>query len=447
MDKRNNQNPKKSLDKHVGESLKQGREWTKDNKTLTFLFITSAIIGIVVIFTRSEVSWIGFGKDSNKSTTVEEVINPRDGKIIKLRKETDNEQSFKTLWDWLQLGGVLAIPLALYYFERSEQRRAEKRNQLEQEQADKKAKLERDEAATIQREDALENYINQISQLLVDTKLITKIQDFIKKIISINKDKNEEIKELIINNSNPIGQIKINRRIYSQIIEQLNTDPEIFVVLDIIRARTLSILRKLDKDGERKGEIIRFLIDVELIDKVDLNSANLTDADLSNADLSNANLSGANLLCANLLCANLLCADLFNADLSNANLSGANLTNTNLIAANLSGANLKWTYFSSANLDSANLDGAIKVSASLDGANLRSANLIAANLIAANLIAANLIAANLRSANLNNIIWDEGTDWNNAQGLDLARNVPEALLNQLNLTAQPSPSKDTSPSA
>jgi hypothetical protein len=54
---------------------------------------------------------------------------------------------------------------------------------------------------------------------------------------------------------------------------------------------------------------------------------------------------------------------------------------------------------------------------------------------------------NLFGADLLNITWNERTNWNNVQGLDKARNVPEDLLSQLNSPAQPSPPKDTPLSA
>jgi len=44
MDEPNNQNQKKSLDEKVGEKLKEFRQWTKDNKTLTFIFSISAVM-------------------------------------------------------------------------------------------------------------------------------------------------------------------------------------------------------------------------------------------------------------------------------------------------------------------------------------------------------------------------------------------------------------------
>ncbi|MHC5762994.1 pentapeptide repeat-containing protein [Nostoc sp.] len=214
-----------------------------------------------------------------------------------------------------------------------------------------------------------------------------------------------------------------------------------------------------------------------------LDGANLFEANLDGANLSGANLSGANLFEANLNGANLDGANLDGANLSGANLSGANLSGANLSGANLvdganlSGTNLSGAYLSGAYLDGAYLDGAYLDGAYLDGAYLFEANLSGANLSGANLSGAyldgaylsgtnlsgaylsganldgaylsgaNLSGANLFGANLSKITWDKHTNWDNVEGLDKSRNVPENLFSQLNLTTSPSLLQDTPPSA
>ncbi len=123
----------------------------------------------------------------------------------------------------------------------------------------------------------------------------------------------------------------------------------------VARARTLTVLRRLDKD--RKGAVLRFLYEADLIDKnkrvIDLSWVDLGGTNLSRANLSRANLSGAYLMNANLSRAYLFGANLSRADLSNANLSRARLGVADLSRANLSMANL-----SNAELTNANLSGA-----------------------------------------------------------------------------------------
>ncbi|MBN3949930.1 MAG: pentapeptide repeat-containing protein [Nostoc sp. NMS7] len=338
-------------------------------KLLIGVAVVAGVIAIYSVLYRFE--WSGFGPDSNKSVSTEEAINPKDGKIIKLKKETENFQSAKTLWDWLQLFGVIAIPLALFYFERREQRRSDQRAQEEKTQVEEQAKREKanqEEQAKREKEiadnnlheQALEAYIDRMSELLIDKEL----------------------------------KVLIDKKLKESDSEYQKLD----AALDIVRARTLSVLRRLDQDGERKGSVIRFLVDAELINNLDLNGRTL--------DLNGANLIGANLLGGdNLSSANLWRANLSRANLWRAYLSRANLSSANLEGAILEGAILEGAYLSSANLSGAILEGAYLIdanlsSANLEGANLSSANLEGANLSSANLEGAYLIDANLSSTNL-----------------------------------------------
>jgi len=79
------------------------------------------------------------------------------------------------------------------------------------------------------------------------------------------------------------------------------------------------------------------------------------------------------------------------------------------------------------------LRGADLSSADLRGANLRGADLSSAYLSSANLSGADLIGANLSGAYLENITWNENTHWENVRGLQTAKNVPEALKQQLGI--------------
>jgi Pentapeptide repeats (8 copies) len=98
----------------------------------------------------------------------------------------------------------------------------------------------------------------------------------------------------------------------------------------LARARSLTMLTRLD--NERKGSVVRFLFEAELITKgrvvITLSGADLSGADLYSADLSGADLSGTDLSDA----------DLSSADLSGADLSGADLTGTSLYGADLTDA-------------------------------------------------------------------------------------------------------------
>ncbi|MEH1923046.1 NACHT domain-containing protein [Nostoc sp.] len=122
------------------------------------------------------------------------------------------------------------------------------------------------------------------------------------------------------------------------------------------------------------------------------------------------------------------------ADLSGANLRGADLSCVNLSRANLGSADLN-----SADLRDADLSRADLRSVDLSDANIRNADLSGANLRGADLSRADLSGANLSGADLSNqfsgdIRWDKNTKWDDVKGLDTARNVPEALKQQLGLS-------------
>lgn len=134
-----------------------------------FVIPLVAIIIFAKLYPFKEVGgWTGIGEDSNKSKTLEAEFNPKTKEIIKITyKDTENFQSAKTLWDWSGLVATIAIPFALFYFERREQRRSEKQADTEKKIADNNL-----------REQAVEAYIDRMSELLIDKKLKVLIRDF-----------------------------------------------------------------------------------------------------------------------------------------------------------------------------------------------------------------------------------------------------------------------------
>ena len=140
-------------------------------------------------------------------------------------------------------------------------------------------------------------------------------------------------------------------------------------VRNIARARTLTVLRRLN--GERKGLIIRFLYQSNLIQK------GRPHIDLSGADLSNADLSGTDLG------ENRDRTFMSYLTLSEDHLAGVNLTNANLTEAKLSEANLVMANLTQANMTAANLIFADMRCTTLTGACIQDANLMGSNLSSA----------------------------------------------------------------
>lgn len=161
-------------------------------------------------------------------------------------------------------------------------------------------------------------------------------------------------------------------------------------VRSVARTITLTTLRRLD--GERKGELLRFLYEVKLLaEQVDQPPrVNLWDADLTAADLEGASLSSADLSAVKFVAATLIRAHLGAANLGSADFTRANLTDADLSAVDLTGA-----YLTDADLTGANLQVANLQVANLEGADLTDADLTDANLAGADLRGAIFRGANL----------------------------------------------------
>ena len=233
----------------------------------------------------------------------------------------------KTLWDWLQL---LALPgfvsIVAYLLNSSDNERAQRITEQRDEKASSIASENRE--ATL-----LQDYLDRMSNLLLEHKL-----------------------------------------------REPDIDDE---AQNIARAHTLVVLPQLN--GQRKGRLIQFLYESQLIisnrkDCIPLQNADLREADLKDLDLSGANLSGANLAGAKLSGVNLSEAQLRGISLHKANLSVAVLRSADLRAANLSEATLNGALLQNADLSHANLSDAWLARTDLTGADLSDAITIGARL-------------------------------------------------------------------
>src|SRR6266699_2510039 len=272
--------------------------WQNTSKPRLVLIITLLVILLVLLIGGYffNWTWTGFGPYT---------------------PPTSDFQRGVTLYDWLQLFFIpAAIAFGVWWLNRLQQQRdqqlaktereaaekqaqaerkaAEKRAQVEREAAERQAQTERDVALDNQREAALQDYIDSMSELLLEKHL---------------------------------------REIISQFSQYEN-------VRQIARVRTLTVLPRLD--GRRKAIVLKFLYESGLIDKdktiIYLSGADLSDADLAGTDLTTADLTGAFLTRANLFFAILQGARLVGANLSGANLVDALLSGADLSEANLSNA-------------------------------------------------------------------------------------------------------------
>jgi uncharacterized protein YjbI with pentapeptide repeats len=277
------------------------------------------------------------------------------------RKAPDEEvQPAKTLWDWLQLLIVPAILIGVTFVWSATQTRSDNKRE------DRRIAADRVAAEEARRDATLQAYLDQMSRLMLDKKLLTtKRHD---------------------------------------------------AVRAVARTVTLTALRRLS--GKRKAEVVHFLFEAQLLEPqtpvVSLRGADLRGTDLSAANLKEVNLVGANLGGADIRGAVLSRANLMFAELIGADVRGATLRKANLAGARLGDARLGLADLSRAKLMFANLVFANLHDADLVGANLRSANLRSANLSDADLKGADLTGAQLGDA-----FFRKGAEAVLTRGLDL----------------------------
>ncbi len=291
----------------------------------------------------------------------------------------------KTLWDWMQL---LIIPIMIaiggFVFNQVQ-------SENEQKRTEERAVVDRDIATDNQREEALQSYYDKMSDLLLTENLRT------------------------------------------------SGDAE---ARNIARTRTLSTLRKLD--GERKGQLLQFLYESQLINSpspiINLMGANLQGAILADVDLEGAFLQGVEFQGAYLE----------NANLAHTNLQGANLEGAHLLLANLTSADLGRLIVASpsqysercTSLREADLRHAFLRKANLEGICSEGVNLEDATLGQANLRGASLQRANLRGADLKEVdLSDARIEGANLLNASLeGAHITQEQLNQVQVqtTAEPS---------
>ena len=135
--------------------------------------------------------------------------------------------------------------------------------------------------------------------------------------------------------------------------------------------QTLAIARAIvntafnNMNGQRKGQVLQFLYESDLIDYdpkllllgVNLQNAILDEIVLGKSEIKGAFFNKASIQRANLKGANLIGCDFSLANFSHSLLEGANLSYTNLSKSKLKNMDLRSVNFEGANLNGANLKG------------------------------------------------------------------------------------------
>jgi uncharacterized protein YjbI with pentapeptide repeats len=215
------------------------------------------------------------------------------------KKSADEEvQPAKTAWDWLQLlivpGMLVVIALAFNASQASRDRARE----------DRRIREDRALAAAARQDDTLDSYLSSMRELILERHLLR-----------------------------PAAGSEVG---------------------DVARTATLSTVRRLD--GQRKGEVVKFLIEARLI-------APRGPIDIADADLRGADLRG-------LLGEAFILAD---TDLRGARFDGSGLDVADFHDADLRGASFKGASIAGVRFDFANLTGAVFDGAAIgEGKSLRS---------------------------------------------------------------------------
>ena len=383
--------------------------------------IISFIIGLIVILgvITSMLAWYvllyGWEWTGFRGTTtqIEAVMS---GQYPDLAIDVTVKPTSKKLWDWLELLGILAIPVVVagggFLLNRA-QRKNEQRIAKDQEQ-----------------EAALQSYIDTMKELLLEKELLTsKPNDPVRNVartltIATMQRLDGRRNEILLHFLQEARVIKGQEEKQEAVIDFKNANLAGIDLSGVVISNLDLSLANLSKANLSKAILWNpnlALDGLEMFQAVNLQGAILINADLSNAHLCGANLSYTILFDATLSKAYLWAADLRGADLERANLSGAvlhgaNMQGTRLNKADLSGADLgrpssafvnsriTWSkeasLYEAASLYRGELCEAKLIKADLKGVNLSEANLQGADFSRANLQGANLSEANLQGANL-----------------------------------------------
>jgi len=141
------------------------------------------------------------------------------------------------------------------------------------------------------------------------------------------------------------------------------------------RASTLALLEDPNLRGRHKGQVMKYLTELKLVQVKPGSEPTISvaDSNFSLTYLPDTDLSFISLKKAKLWNSDFRNSNFSNADLSEANLGGANLSGTDLRAANLRGANLGGANLSDAKIKNAILNNTILSRADLSGTDISDA--------------------------------------------------------------------------
>ncbi len=268
-------------------------------------------------------------------------------------KKLEIEIPAKSLWDFLELAGIIIIPVSIvflgYEFDKKQRQR-----DYEHEKSD-----------------IFQKYLEDISQLLVNNEIynsqprdtIQYLAEMKTKVIirRLENDHNrQETIFLFLLDSNLMPYIFNSDKYIYKVCSSFDDDDDDDNDYDLVAIDRLKFETWNLEKVNIKESIGQFKIDNWNLENIKLKEIDLNGIYFKNANLKNANFKGASLKEANLK----------NACLRNANFKNANLINSKFRDADLTGVSFEEAILEGANLKESNLKNAC-----LRNANLRNANL------------------------------------------------------------------------
>jgi uncharacterized protein YjbI with pentapeptide repeats len=347
--------------KRIKHFLKEEKpDWLTRKSVLTTLGALGLIGGLLHL--GYAVEWTGLKQDSSITKIDRKTKEGKELEVV----TTTTIQDPKKLWDWLSLLGVPAGLAAFgYYSQVSQQRRAD------QEEA-----LEKKLAETRQQEEAFQNYVDRMSELLIGRNLIA---------VAKNLDAEKSLYKDFLRQFSIKRAMDFDMSVFGTKERWVSYEDEkerLESIVQVIQSRTLSIFRQIENNPPLKTNVFKFLIDTEILTVLKPNLTNRQDfksANFRGMDLSGVDLSGSDL--------NFNDSDFRGANLSKAILSRkeipeehrAKFQNANFTGADLSGAELSGGDFSNAIFQRADLTFSILAEANFTGADFYQANFWAAD--------------------------------------------------------------------
>ncbi|PSB16199.1 hypothetical protein C7B65_22495 [Phormidesmis priestleyi ULC007] len=206
------------------------------------ILVAGSVFFVMISLYRVDWSEFGGSQDQNVLTVQEDITQGGETTHKTTITTTDKLTPGKSLWDWMTLLLAPATLAGLGFLFQSNQEKT-KAEKAEAEQNREKAQQEADQKRETEQQhhQALQDYLAEISALLVDKKLKTMLP---------KKNHHQAQTEHASDTASDTEPAQSETSIIPSI------DPQ--AALQVVKARTLSLLRLFDEDMPRKSSVLHF---------------------------------------------------------------------------------------------------------------------------------------------------------------------------------------------